>query len=194
MTTDDASRPLILASTSRYRRALLDRLGVPYEAVAPDYVEETPDGADPEALVLAHAEGKARSVAATHPDAWILGSDQVAVLDEEILGKPGSAERARAQLRRLSGREHALLTAVVLLDARTGQVNRHLERTEIRIRELTDAEIADYVDRDDPVDCAGSYKAEGLGITLFDHQRGDDPTAIVGLPLIAVSRMLRGAR
>lgn len=184
--------PLILASTSRYRRGLLDRLGIPYRAVAPEYEETMPEGVDPETLVLAHAEGKARSVAGAYPEARILGSDQVAVLDGRILGKPGTAKGARAQLRELSGREHVLLTAVVLLDVASGRVVRHVERSAIGMRDLTDDEIAEYVRRDDPVDCAGSYKAEGLGITLLAYQRGDDPTAVVGLPLIAVSRMLRG--
>jgi MAF protein len=182
---------LVLATTSPYRRALMERLGLPFACVAPRY-EETPDVASsPEALVLEHALGKARSVAAEHADALIIGSDQVAVLGERILGKPRTPDRAVAQLTGMRGREHRLLTAVVVLDAATDRVGSHVEVSTIRMRDLGDEEIREYVRREAPIDCAGSYRSEGLGIALFEHLRGDDPTAVVGMPLIGLCRLLR---
>ncbi len=189
------SRPsVVLASTSRYRRELLVRLGLPFESVAPPYDEEL--GKEelahlgPEPLSLALARGKARSVALLRPDAIVIGSDQIAVLDGARLDKPGTPERAREQLARLRGRTHRLVTSVVVIDGRTGEEREHIDVHELAVRALSDAQIADYVAREAPLDCAGSYRIESLGVALFERARGEDATAIVGLPLMAVTRML----
>jgi septum formation protein len=185
---------IVLASTSRYRRALLERLGLPFEAVAPPYDEEGGKRAHadlgPEALSLALARGKALSVAATRPAALVIGSDQIAVIDGTQLDKPGTPERARAQLRQLAGRTHRLVTSVVIAHAATGRVLEHVDVHALTMRALSDAQIARYVEADAPLDCAGSYRSESLGVALFETMRGDDATAIVGLPLTAVTRML----
>lgn len=192
-------RRLILASTSPYRRELLKRLRVPFECIAPDYEEVNPPDAEAQSLVESHAVGKARSVAqgvAADVDgesAVIIGSDQVMSLAGEVLGKPGSKEAARSQLRRMARREHELITALALVTGSGDVVAKHTEVSPIAIRELSDEEIERYVEAENPVDCAGSYKCEALGISLFEYQRGDDPTAVVGLPLIALSRLLRDA-
>jgi len=183
-------RRIVLASTSPYRRELMDRLGLAYQAVAPRFTEQLPPGADPAALVVEQAVGKARSVVADHPDALIIGSDQLVALDERVLGKPGDPERAVAQLQALQGREHRLLTAVAVVDAGDGRTETQLDVSTLRVRNLSEEEIRAYVRRENPIDCAGSYRSEGLGIALFDHLRGDDPTAIVGLPLTVVCRLL----
>lgn len=185
-------RGLVLASTSRYRRELLGRLGVEFTAVAPDCDEDglKGQGLTAEELVTRLAREKAESVATAHPDAVIIGSDQAAELDGEILGKPGSPEGARRQLRRLSGREHRLLTALCVLDARTGQRAEDLDIHRLRLRALSDAQIARYVAADNPVDCAGAYKIEGLGIALFETIQGTDFTAVVGLPLTRLVALL----
>ena len=182
---------IVLASTSPYRAALLARLGVRFETLAPDYEESNAPGVDPGALVRAQARGKSESLRAVRPRAIIIGSDQVADLEGEILTKPGTAEAARAQLRRLSGREHRLLTAVCISAGGDQPILEALEVTRLGVRDLTEGEIERYVALDDPLDCAGSYKIETLGISLFDYQRGDDPTAVIGLPLMATSRLLR---
>ena len=181
---------LVLASTSRYRRELLDRLGVPYEAVAPAYEEEHDLPLSHEELVVELAERKATSLADRFPDALILGSDQIAVIDDEILLKPGTPARAEAQLRRLAGRTHRLLTGVALHEAATGHTEHFLDIHRMTLRVLTDAQIAAYVASERPVDCAGSYKIEGPGIALFDAMEGRDFTGIVGLPLTAVVALL----
>lgn len=194
---------LILASGSPYRRALIARLGFACEAVAPPYEEIRPKrGLAAAALVVENALGKARSLATQAPPdtpTVVIGSDQVAVCDGEILLKPGTESRARAQLARLSGREHELLTAVALVSA--GLENppagepaweaHRLVCSRLRMRRLSAEEIAAYVARERPVDCAGAYKSEGLGIALFESLGGDDPTAIVGLPLVALCELLR---
>jgi septum formation protein len=186
-----SGRPLVLASTSPGRRALLDRLRLPYEAVAPDVDEHALVGVDAEETATLRAIAKARSVASTRPDAVVIGADQVVDLDGELLGKPGSPEGARAQLARLAGRVHRLVTAVAI-------VARDLARPEVAVdvhrmsmRALDDAEIRRYVAADDPEGCAGSYKVESLGITLFDRIEGGDWTGIVGLPLLTLCSMLR---
>lgn len=182
---------LVLASTSTYRRMLLERLQLPFEIVRPK-TDETPlPGEAPTATAERLAVAKARAVAAFHPDALIIGSDQVAHLGSEIFGKPGSEARAIAQLQRMRGRTVAFHTAVAVLDARSGRVQCEAVPTLVRFRDLSDDEIHRYVAREQPLDCAGSAKAEGLGITLLDALSGDDPTALIGLPLIALSRMLR---
>jgi septum formation protein len=186
-------KPLILASTSRYRAALLGKLGLPFSTRAP-HVDESPlPDETPEQLVRRLAEAKARAVAATAGRALVIGSDQVAVCGGRILGKPGTAARAREQLQDLAGREVTFLTGLCLLDAELGTAQLAVDTTRVRFRPLTLAEIADYVDRDQPLDCAGSFRSEGLGIALFDGIEGSDPNALIGLPLIELCRMLRTA-
>lgn len=183
---------LILASTSPYRRELLARLGLPFDVVRPE-VDETPAAAEtPMALVRRLATMKATAVATRHADDWVLGSDQVAELDGRPLGKPGTRAAAIGQLRAMSGREVRFLTAVSLTRD-GGPGHDALDTTVVRFRDLTDAEIERYVDREQPFDCAGSFKSEGLGIALFDAIESGDPTALVGLPLIATARLLRAA-
>jgi septum formation protein len=188
-------RRLILASTSRYRRELVDRLGLPYEAAAPPFDEEAARLDDPSlgarAMAIAFSEGKVRSLAATYPDALILGGDQVPALGEAILVKPETKANAQVQLRALSGRTHQLLTAVSVLDTATGRLDTLLDVHEMTMWPLDDDEIDAYLTRDEPYDCAGSYRVEATGPALFESMRGDDWTAIVGLPLTKVVALLR---
>jgi septum formation protein len=184
----------MLASTSPDRRALLERLRVPFEPSAPR-VDEGAIGrpfTDPAERASALAHAKASEVAARFSDALVLGSDQVCALGPAALDKPGSRERAIEQLAALAGRKHQLLTAVTLI-VPDGRVLSHLERCTLRMRKLGRDAIERYVDAEQPFDCAGSYKVEGLGIALFEAIETNDFTAIVGLPLLAVSRMLRDA-
>jgi len=182
---------LVLASTSAYRRMLLERLCIPFETARPE-VDETPlPGEAPDATANRLALEKALAVAARHDDALVIGSDQVAHIGPEVFGKPGTVERARAQLRRMSGQTVVFHTALAVVNTRTGARLVDSVPTEVRFRTLTEDEIVRYVDKEMPLDCAGSAKSEGLGITLLDALSGDDPTALVGLPLIALSRMLR---
>lgn len=182
---------LVLASTSVYRRELLQRFGLPFDVARPD-IDETPqDGESPAATAERLAVEKARAVAARFPDALIIGSDQVAHMGELRFGKPGTVEKAVAQLRSMSGRTVVFHTALALLNTRSGRVQVDAVPTQVRFRALTDEEIVRYVERERPLDCAGSAKSEGLGITLLDALSGDDPNALVGLPLIALARMLR---
>ncbi|MCK6414152.1 MAG: Maf family nucleotide pyrophosphatase [Giesbergeria sp.] len=186
-------RTLVLGSTSRYRRELLQRLGLPFTVAAPD-VDETPlQGEAPRALALRLALAKARAVAAQHPDAVVIGSDQVADLHGQPLGKPGTHERASAQLQRMSGETVIFQTAVAVVCAATGFEQVDLAPVEVRFRTLTGDEIERYLRIEQPYDCAGSAKSEGLGISLLDAILSDDPTALVGLPLIRTCRMLRAA-
>ena len=186
-------RPLVLGSTSRYRRELLQRLRQPFEVAAPD-VDETPaPGEAPRALALRLALAKARAVAAQHPDAVVIGSDQVADLAGDPLGKPGTHERATAQLQRMRGHTVVFQTAVAVVCQATGFEQVDLAPVEVRFRDLSDAEIERYLRAEEPYDCAGSAKSEGLGISLLDAIVSDDPTALVGLPLIRTARMLRAA-
>jgi len=187
------SRPLVLGSTSPYRRDLLARLGLAFDVAAPD-VDEAPRAAEsPEALARRLALAKARAVAAKRPDAVVIGSDQVADLDGEPLGKPGTHERAVAQLRRMSGRTVVFQTAVAVVCLSSGFEQLDLAPVRVRFRELSDPEIEAYLRAEQPYDCAGSAKSEGLGIALLDAIDNDDPTALVGLPLIRTCRMLRAA-
>ena len=183
-------RSLVLASTSPYRRALLGRLGLPFECVAPDGVDERAIQLPPRELVVALARAKAEAVAAMRPDAVVIGSDQAPAIGDRVLHKPGTAARAVAQLEALAGREHELLTAVCVIDGPSGRRFEHLDVHRLRLRPLRKAEIEDYVARDQPLDCAGAYKIEQLGIALMERIDGEDATAIVGLPLIAVCRIL----
>ncbi len=189
MTKDD--RPLVLGSTSRYRRELLGRLGLPFEVAAPGVYEAPLPGKRPAQTALRLAEAKARAVAGRYGHALVIGSDQVADCDGEPIGKPGDRERAFAQLRRLSGRTVVFHTGVALVDARSGRCRSELVDIASTFRPLGEAEIAAYLDREAPWDCAGSVRSEGIGITLFERIASDDPTALVGLPLIAVARLLR---
>ncbi len=185
------SAPLILASTSRYRSQLLARLGCPFETVAPD-VDETAGALEaPRALALRLAVAKAQAVAKTHTSGLVIGSDQVAHCDGIILGKPGSHENAVAQLRLMRGRTTYFDTALALVNAATGRVQSEIVSIVVVLRSLTDEQIEAYLRLEQPYDCAGSAKSEGLGIALMEKMSGDDPTALVGLPLIALTRMLR---
>ncbi len=186
-------RTLVLGSTSRYRRELLQRLGLPFTVAAPD-VDETPlQGEAPRALALRLALAKAHAVAAQHPDAVVIGSDQVADLRGQPLGKPGTHERASAQLQRMSGETVIFQTAVAVVCAATGFEQVDLAPVEVRFRTLKGDEIERYLHAEQPYDCAGSAKSEGLGISLLEAILSDDPTALVGLPLIRTCRMLRAA-
>ncbi|MFZ5567505.1 MAG: Maf family nucleotide pyrophosphatase [Pseudomonadota bacterium] len=187
------SRPLILGSTSAYRRELLQRLRLPFEVAAPA-VDETPQvGERPPELARRLALAKARAVAQRHPSAIVIGSDQVADLGGEPLGKPGTHERAVEQLRRMRGRTVIFQTAVAVVCLETGFEQLALAPVRVRFRELSDAEIEHYLRAETPYDCAGSAKSEGLGIALLDSIENDDPTALVGLPLIRTAHMLRAA-
>lgn len=186
-------RPLVLGSTSRYRRELLSRLNLPFETVAP-HVDETPlAGETPRALALRLALAKAHAVARQYPQAVVIGSDQVADLHGTPLGKPGTHERAVAQLRQMSGQTVVFQTAVAVVCAATGFEQVDLAPVEVRFRALSDSEIERYLRIEEPYDCAGSAKSEGLGIALLDAIVSDDPTALIGLPLIRTCRMLRAA-
>ena len=185
--------PLILGSTSRYRRELLERLRLPFEVHAPD-VDETPRaGEAPAALAQRLALAKARAVSATHPQAVVIGSDQVADLDGQPVGKPGTHERAVEQLRAMRGRSIVFQTAVAVVHGATGYEGAALVPVTVRFRELSDAEIEHYLRTEQPYDCAGSAKCETLGIALLEAIESDDPTALIGLPLIRTSELLRAA-
>jgi septum formation protein len=184
---------LILASTSPYRRALLERLNLPFECVAPNTDESPLVGESAQALAQRLARLKAESVAALHPDSVVIGSDQVAVRGPDRLGKPGSVERCIEQLERSSGREVEFLTAVHVVNGPAGNAEVHVDRTLVRFRPLSRSEIERYVAADHPIDCAGGFKAESLGIALFERIESADPTGLTGLPLIWLSHALRRA-
>jgi septum formation protein len=183
---------LVLASTSRYRRELLGRLGLPFDTDRPEVDESARPGEAPAETAGRLAEAKARAVAPRHPGAWVIGSDQVADRDGLALGKPGDRETALAQLLAASGRSVRFHTAWCLLGPEQ-QLLSGLDLTEVRFRPLERDGILRYLDAEQPYDCAGSFKCEGLGIVLFDAIRNEDPTALVGLPLIALSGALRSA-
>ncbi|NBS46649.1 MAG: septum formation inhibitor Maf [Betaproteobacteria bacterium] len=186
-------REVILASTSRYRRELLERLQLPFRVESPE-VDETPaPGESPKALALRLARAKAHAVAQRHPQAVVIGSDQVADLDGQALGKPGTHARAVGQLQRMRGQTVVFQTAVAVLCVATGYESVDLAAVKVRFRALSDAEIEAYLRAEQPYDCAGSAKSEGLGIALLDEIVNDDPSALVGLPLIRTARMLREA-
>ena len=184
---------MVLGSTSRYRRELMQRLRLPFEVDAPD-VDETPQtGETPEALARRLALAKARAVAARHPEAVVIGSDQVADLAGQPLGKPGTHERAVQQLRMMRGQLVVFQTAIAVVCLATGFVREDLAPVRVRFRDLSDTEIEAYLRAEEPYDCAGSAKSEGLGIALLEAIDNDDPTALVGLPLIRTCRLLREA-
>ena len=184
---------LILASTSPYRRALVERLGVPFRCVAPPVDEDTLKaeltGASPRELAERLALAKAHSVAEREPKAVVIGGDQLVAFEGSILGKPGTVERAVTQLQALSGRSHELITSLVVLHG--GASYAHTDVTRLTLRSLTLEEIRRYVEADLPLDCSGSYKLEARGITLFERIESDDHSAIVGMPLIALTTILR---
>ena len=185
--------PLILASTSRYRRELLERLRLPFEVVAP-WVDETPlPGEAPAVLAQRLAMAKARAVAALHPGAIVIGSDQVADLHGQAIGKPGTHERAVAQLRSMRGQRITFQTAVAVVRADRGYAQGLLASVVVSFRDLSDAQIEHYLRTEQPYDCAGSAKCETLGIALLEAIDNDDPTALIGLPLIRTCRLLREA-
>ncbi len=180
---------LILASSSPYRKNMLQRLGIPFTSVSPD-VDETPLASEsPVDLAMRLSVAKAHAVAQRYPKTLVIGSDQVATINGTPIGKPGSFERARLQLQQLSGQTVEFHSALCLTDGTRDSVADVI--TECRFRTLTDAEIVNYLKRDAPYDTAGSAKAESLGIALMESMRSDDPTAIIGLPLIKLSQMLR---
>lgn len=188
---------LILGSSSVYRQELLERLGVPFRIMVPDIDETAHPGEHPTALARRLAREKAQAIADRLPDAQrhalIIGCDQVAVLGDNAFGKPGTHDKAVAQLQRLSGQVVIFETALCLLEAATQRAHEELVRTEVAFRTLNLAEIEAYLKKEPAYDCAGSAKSEGLGIALLDRLSGDDPTALIGLPLIALSRLMRQA-
>jgi septum formation protein len=180
---------IILASTSRYRRELLARLGLPFTTRSPEVAENALDGETPAAMAARLARAKASSI--EEPEALVIGSDQVAALDGGILRKPGSADVAVAQLRAAQGRTVVFHTAVAVIATDSGATLEHVDRTEVQFRRLDGAALEHYVRLENPLDCAGSFKSEGLGVALFERISTDDPTALIGLPLIFVAHALK---
>lgn len=188
-----SQRTLVLASSSPYRRELLARLGLPFTALSPDLDEAALPGEAPERQVRRLAEAKARAAASAHAEALIIGSDQLATVDGAILAKPGDHEPAVRQLRAMRGRDVAFYTGLCLVDAATGRAEVDCIAVTVRFRSYGDEEIERYLRREQPYQCAGSFMSEGLGISLVERMTGDDPTALIGLPLIRLARMLRAA-
>ena len=192
-TLASSGRPLILGSTSRYRKELLTRLRIPFETASPD-VDETPHSNEsPKDLALRLALAKARAVALKYPEAVVIGSDQVADLEGTPLGKPGNHTNATLQLQRMRGKTVIFQTALSVVCIATGFERTDLAEVKVKFRDLSDAEIETYLRAEEPYDCAGSAKSEGLGIALLDAIDNDDPTALIGLPLIRTCQMLREA-
>ncbi len=192
-TLPTSSRPLILGSTSRYRKELLSRLKIPFESVAPN-VDETPHNQEsPKDLALRLALAKARAVALKNPEAIVIGSDQVADLEGMPLGKPGNHTNAILQLQRMRGKTVIFQTALSVVCIASGYERTDLAAVKVKFRDLSDAEIESYLRAEEPYDCAGSAKSEGLGIALLESIENDDPTALIGLPLIRTCQMLREA-
>jgi len=186
-------RSIVLASTSPYRRALMERLRLGFEVASPDCDETRRSGETAAELVVRLAAAKASSVAVEWADALVIGSDQVAALDHEVLTKPGSHERAAGQLRACSGRTVTFHTGLCLLDSRSGDAVSERVDYRVRFRALNDDEIERYLRREQPYDCAGSIRSEGYAVTLFESMEGTDPSALVGLPLIRLCALLRDA-
>jgi MAF protein len=188
--TSEQHRTLVLASTSPFRRELLQRLGISFETLAPDVDETRREGESPDVLVQRLSEAKARAGTSQYPDALIIGSDQVAVCGDEVLGKPGNHETACAQLRRLAGQQVSFLTGLCLYDAASDHALVDLIPYQVIFRQLTDQQIDRYLKSEQPYNCAGSFKSEGLGISLFESMQGEDPNALIGLPLIRLTSWL----
>jgi septum formation protein len=185
-------RPLILASTSRYRAALLERFGLPFTTEDPRVEESTRKGESPRARAFRLAESKAEAIASRFPNALVIGGDQVPATSTTILDKPGNAANCREQLKLLSGSTAEFYTACTVRCVEAGLKLSHVDTTAVKLRPLSDAEIDRYIEREKPFDCAGGFKAEALGITLFERIDTEDPTAIVGMPLIWLAGALRG--
>jgi septum formation protein len=187
--------PLILASTSRYRKELLGRLGLAFSCLAPGVDEAARPGEAPQALVARLARAKASAVSAQQPNAWVIGSDQIAALDggKGLLGKPGTAARCQEQLSSCSGRAVEFLTAVAVMRQQDNALIEFIDTTRVLFRVLDPATIERYVDKEQPLDCAGAFKSEGLGISLCESIESADPSALIGLPLIRLSAALRTA-
>ena len=183
-------RKLILASSSPFRRQILDKLNVEYSCISPDIDESALTDETPEQLVARLAEAKARKIADSETDALIIGSDQVAVLEEEVLGKPHTHERAVEQLKKLSGHTVTFLTGLSLVNAETGEAQTEVVPFHVVFRKLTDSMIENYLRAEEPYNCAGSFKSEALGIVLFEKLEGEDPNTLIGLPLIRLVKML----
>lgn len=185
-----SQRKLVLASNSKYKRAQLGRLGLPFESRSPKYLEEALEGELPRTQVVRFAREKALSLVSDYEEALIVGADQGVELDGELLGKPQSRENAKKQLARLARRDHLLLTAVAVVDAKSGESYEEIDVCKMTLRELFPEEIEDYIEEDLPLDCCGAYKFESKGVRLFHRVEAQDPTSIVGLPLVMLSRLL----
>lgn len=182
---------IVLASTSIYRKTLLERLQLPFITHSPN-INETPlPNETPESLVRRLSYEKAQAVAVYHPEAVIIGSDQVAVLNGQIIGKPGSHKAAKDQLQRSSGKTISFLTGLTVFNSATASADTVVDAYEVTFRTLNNTEIESYLLKEKPYDCAGSFKSEGLGIALFEEMKGDDPTSLIGLPLISLTRLLK---
>ena len=181
---------LVLASTSPFRKAILEKLHVPFETASPDVDESILTGESPEQLVARLSEAKARAVATNYTDALIIGSDQVAVVDGQILTKPGSHDKAIAQLKRASGKRVSFLTGLCLLNTKSNRAQVDVIPFNVIFRQLNEVQIENYLHKEQPYNCAGSFKSEGLGIALFDRLEGSDPNTLIGLPLIRLIKML----
>ena len=182
--------PLVLASTSPYRKVILAKLGLPFTTVAPQVDESSQDRESPEQLVARLAEAKAKAVAQSLPEALIIGSDQVAVVDGQIIGKPHTHEKAVSQLKRAAGKRVTFLTGLCVYNSKSRRSQIDVVPFYVVMRQLSDQQIQNYLQREQPYDCAGSFKSEGLGIALFERLEGSDPNTLIGLPLIRLIRML----
>jgi len=181
---------LVLASTSPFRKALLEKLQLPFETAAPEVDESIQPGESPEQLVARLAEAKAKAVANKFSRALIIGSDQVAIVEGKIVGKPGTHAKAMAQLKRASGKRVVFLTGLCVYNTQSQRSQVEVVPFSVVFRQLTDSQIEHYLQREQPYNCAGSFKSEGLGIALFERLEGDDPNTLIGLPLIRLIRML----
>ncbi|MDH5191852.1 MAG: Maf-like protein [Gammaproteobacteria bacterium] len=185
---------LVLASTSPFRKELLQRLDIPFETASPDIDESPQFGETPEQLVARLSEQKARAVAKQFPDSLIIGSDQVATLDDNIIGKPRNHENAVKQLQNASGQRVVFYTGLCLLNTASGNTQTEVIPFSVTFRKLTDEQIENYLKKEQPYNCAGSFKSEGLGIVLFEKLEGNDPNSLIGLPLIALVDMLKNEK
>jgi MAF protein len=183
--------PVVLGSSSPFRKTILEKLRIDFETASPDINESALDDESPKDLVKRLSEQKAQAVAKTHKQHLIIASDQVAVLDDQVMGKPGNHENAFQQLKQASGHTVTFLTGLCLLNSQTGKLQSEVVPFDVVFRTLTDDEIDHYLELEQPYQCAGSFKSEGLGIALFERLEGDDPNTLMGLPLIALVRMLR---
>lgn len=186
-------QPLILASSSPYRQALLEKLCLPFSCASPDIDESQQPGETAQQLVRRLAQSKAEALKHQFPGALIIGSDQVAVLGQHILGKPGTRENAIQQLTACSGKKVTFLTGLALHDNQSGSTQVDIAPFHVYFRTLSDSQVRSYIDKESPLNCAGSFKSEGLGITLFEKLEGEDPNALIGLPLIKLTTMLEKA-